>query len=97
MHGYGGNSEDLALMRNELAVVFPDAICLLSESNTNNSNCSIWKMGKNLADEVKRAICDSTASRLSFVGHSMGGLIIRAALPHLADYRNMMMTFVSLS
>ena len=35
--------------------------------------------------------------KLSFVGHSLGGLIIRAALPHLIKYKEQMYTFVTFS
>ena len=35
--------------------------------------------------------------RISFLGHSLGGLIIRAALPHLEEYENKMYTFMTLS
>jgi alpha-beta hydrolase superfamily lysophospholipase len=35
-------------------------------------------------------------SRISFVGHSMGGLIIRACLPYLDKYRDKMHGFVTL-
>lgn len=47
-------------------------------------------MGLNLANEVKEFIemyCPSNSlGRLSFVAHSMGGLITRSALPHLEKY-----------
>lgn len=35
--------------------------------------------------------------RLSFIGHSMGGLIIRAALPYLEQYAPKMHLFMTLS
>lgn len=34
--------------------------------------------------------------RLSFVAHSMGGLVVRAALPHLERYKDLMYTYISL-
>ncbi len=44
-------------------------------------------MGQRLAEEVKRWIKDwcpkDNFTKISFVGHSLGGLLIRAALPHL--------------
>jgi triacylglycerol esterase/lipase EstA (alpha/beta hydrolase family) len=57
-------------------------------------------MGKNLANEVKnflqnRSYLDKT--KISFLGFSMGGIIIRAALPHLSDYKDRMHTFITLS
>ena len=43
-------------------------------------------MGKNLANEIKAFIHNRpflAETRLSFLGFSMGGIIIRAALPYL--------------
>ena len=44
-------------------------------------------MGKRLANEIKKYIDEwcpgKTLGKLSFVGHSMGGIIIRASLPYL--------------
>lgn len=37
------------------------------------------------------------SKRLSFIGHSLGGIIIRAALPHLTEFKNKMYTFMTLS
>ena len=34
--------------------------------------------------------------KLSFVGHSLGGIIIREALKHLQDYKQYMWAYVSL-
>ena len=36
-------------------------------------------------------------NRLSFVGHSLGGLIIRTALPYLEEYAEKMYSYMSLS
>ena len=51
-------------------------------------------MGQKLAEEVKRWIKDwfpkNQFEKLSFIGHSLGGLIIRAALPHLENYKDKM-------
>jgi alpha-beta hydrolase superfamily lysophospholipase len=38
----------------------------------------------------------SSLGRLSFIGHSMGGLIVRAALPHLSKFTSKMFTYLSL-
>lgn len=35
--------------------------------------------------------------RISFIGHSLGGVIIRAALPYLEEFRDSMYTFLTLS
>ena len=55
----------------------------------------------NLSKEVINFItewCPSNSlGRLSFIGHSLGGVIIRAALPHLIKYQDKMFTFLTLS
>lgn len=35
--------------------------------------------------------------RLSFIGHSMGGLIVRAAIPELKQFEDKLYTYMSLS
>lgn len=58
-------------------------------------------MGERLATEVKQYIISfcpaSTVSKISFIGHSLGGIIIRASLPHLSEFSNKFFTFISLS
>jgi alpha-beta hydrolase superfamily lysophospholipase len=57
-------------------------------------------MGKRLANEVINFVhdwCPKTLGRLSFIGHSLGGVIIRSALPFLEKYKNQMYTFFTLS
>lgn len=59
------------------------------------------EMGERLSSEVKQYILSfcpaSCLSKLSFIGHSLGGLIIRAALPHLSEYSGKFFTYISLS
>ena len=58
-------------------------------------------MGERLANEVKQYIqsfCPvSCLARISFIGHSLGGIIIRAALPHLEEFKDKFYTYMSLS
>ncbi len=35
--------------------------------------------------------------RISFIGHSLGGIIIRAAFDYLKEYKSCMHTFITLS
>ena len=57
-------------------------------------------MGQKLADEVHQYIRESCPGsqlgRLTFIGHSLGGLIIRAALPYLEKYKDKMHGFLTL-
>lgn len=47
-------------------------------------------MGERLALEIKRWIKEwcpkDNFSKISFICHSLGGLIVRAALPYLSKY-----------
>ncbi len=61
-------------------------------------------MGYKLAEEVKTIIRiktyyeeSDTIKKISFIGHSLGGIIIRAALPHLKNYSDKFYTFLSLA
>ena len=57
-------------------------------------------MGKNLANEVSTYITNRQYlpdCRLSFLGFSMGGVIIRSALPYLTQFKEKMHTFITLS
>lgn len=62
-------------------------------------------MGMNLSVEVKKFIKEWCLSRdgknlllnkISFIGHSLGGLIIRSALPHLEEYKSFFNGYMSL-
>jgi triacylglycerol esterase/lipase EstA (alpha/beta hydrolase family) len=63
---------------------------LNSTCNEFDTNGDIELMGKNLADEIKiyinRFIDNEKEVIINLVGHSMGGIIARAALPHLQAF-----------
>ena len=107
-HGYNGTSFDMRLFRSYLLLLFgPQVLVLNSTANEEDSETSIATMGSRLALDVRRYImskCPQLAnptdqSRISFVGHSAGSIIIRAALasPLLAVYKAKMHVFLSLS
>lgn len=54
-----------------------------------------------MASEVTNFIFDNcpgnTLGRISFIGHSLGGLIIRSALRFLDEFKDKMYTFLTLS
>merc|ERR1712110_678605 len=101
VHGFQGNSFDMRLIKNNVALLYPDAIFLCSTSNEENTEGDISDMGIRLAQEVVNYICDwcpgTTLGRLSFVAHSLGGLIVRAALPLLHEYYSKMFTLLTFS
>jgi len=59
------------------------------------------EMGERLALEVKKYVTEfcpgNNLAKISFVAFSLGGLIARAAFPHLDHLKNKFYTFVSLS
>merc|ERR1719487_560222 len=101
VHGFQGNSFDMRLMKNNIALQYPKAMFLMSNVNEENTEGDIMEMGQNLATELKGYIRDWCAGpalgRLSFVAHSIGGLIVRSALPLLDEYADKMFTFLTLS
>lgn len=101
VHGFQGSSIDMKLLKNSISMVHPEAIFLLSKSNESQTEGNIEEMGVRLAAEVEEFIdqyCPgSSLGRLSFIAHSMGGLIARASLPYLEKYRKLFFTYMSLS
>jgi len=89
--------------------MLPEAMFLVSTTNENETNSRIERLGLRLSREVTKYIqtylngARKTGSthhnylqKLSFVGHSLGGIIIREALKNLKDYREYFWSFVSL-
>ena len=103
-HGYQGKSGDMMMFRNMLALIHPEFVFLVARSNERNRILIYCRHGCRLAEEVSSFIRERRASagplrRLSFVGHSIGSLIVRAALRHplLEPFMNNLHTFISLS
>lgn len=101
VHGFQGNSYDMKLIRNNLSMLHPEALILCSSSNEENTENDIADMGLKLANEIQTFINETCPSnfigRMSFIGYSLGGVIIRACLPHLEQYADKMFTYFSLS
>jgi Putative serine esterase (DUF676)/Protein FAM135 len=102
VHGFQGNSFDLRLIRNQVALYFSNSILMCSHFNETHTEEDISQMGQRLADEtseyIKEWCLENSLKKVSFIGHSLGGLIIRAALPYLeslAPMLNLFMTFSS--
>ena len=101
VHGFQGRSFDVHLLKHAISLANPEAIILASNSNENNTEGDIFDMGEKLAAEVKAYVQEwlprEKLGKLSFLGHSLGGLIIRTALPHLVDFAEKMHLFLTLS
>jgi hypothetical protein len=101
VHGFQGNQYDLRMFKNHLSYLYPDAEFIMSSCNEHDTYTDIGTMGFNLAKEMDRQIQASMlqVGRISFVGHSLGALLIRAALTTvpMRPYLSKLHTYVSLS
>ncbi|KAL6641845.1 hypothetical protein ACP70R_020026 [Stipagrostis hirtigluma subsp. patula] len=109
VHGFQGHHLDLRLVRNQWLLLDPGADCLMSEANEDKTSGDFKEMGGRLAGEVvaflkkkvdklsKYGGCKEL--KLSFVGHSIGNIIIRSALaePALQPYLKNLYTYMSIS
>lgn len=91
----------MRLLKNNIALLFPEAMFLCSSSNEDFTEGDILEMGVRLAQEVNTYISQycpgSSLGKISFVAHSLGGLIVRACLPYLEDHKEKFHNFFTLS
>ena len=89
----------MRLLKNTIALALPEAVFLPSTSNEGNSDSEIGEMGYRLSQEVLQYIRENCPgnqlARISFIGYSLGGLIVRAALPYLERLKDKFHGFVS--
>uniref|UniRef100_A0AAY4EB33 DUF676 domain-containing protein n=1 Tax=Denticeps clupeoides TaxID=299321 RepID=A0AAY4EB33_9TELE len=103
VHGLDGNSADLRLVKTYLELGLPGARIdfLMSERNQNDTFADFESMTDRLLDEIVQyiQIYNLTVSKISFVGHSLGNLIVRSVLTRsrFKCYLNRLHTFLSLS
>ena len=102
VNGYMGSWMDLMTVKNFIGRKFNQRVgFLLSRANEgDDTKHDIMEMGRRLAKEVVDYIgeyCATDLGRLSFVGFSLGGVIIRAALVHLEWLKDKLFTFLTLS
>lgn len=100
-HGFQGNSFDMRLVKNNISMLHKQTLFLCATSNEDMTDGEIEDMGVRLSEEVRSYIKEwcpgPNLGRLSFIGHSLGGLIIRAALPYLEEYKDKMHLFMTFS
>ena len=101
VHGFEGNSNDMRILKNEIGLINPSIVFLPSAANQEDTGADIISMGKKLATEVKSYIKEWNNGlifkKISFIGHSIGGVIIRAALPNLEEFKDKFWFYISLS
>jgi len=101
VHGYRGTHMDMHVIRSYLFQIYPKLHVFSSRINESMTDNYIGLLGTNLAREVEAFIRDNRIPRsrlkLSFLSHSLGGVIVRAALPFLEDFKDCMHSFISLA
>ncbi|KAG8088778.1 hypothetical protein GUJ93_ZPchr0011g27390 [Zizania palustris] len=109
VHGFQGHHLDLRLIRNQWLLRDPGAECLLSQTNEDRTTGDFKEMGRRLSNEVvaflKRKLDRYSRNggckelKLSFVGHSIGNIIIRSALaePKMQPFLKNLHTYMSIS
>ncbi|KAL1553536.1 protein FAM135B-like protein [Salvia divinorum] len=109
VHGFQGHHLDLRLVRNQWLLIEPKAEFLMSEVNEDKTSGDFREMGQRLAHEVvsfvKKKMDKASRSgvlrtiKLSFVGHSIGNIILRTALTEtiMEPYLRFLHTYVSIS
>ncbi|XP_020822720.1 protein FAM135B isoform X1 [Phascolarctos cinereus] len=103
VHGLDGNSADLRLVKTFIELGLPGGKLdfLMSERNQSDTFADFDTMTDRLLDEIIQHIqlYNLSISRISFIGHSLGNIIIRSVLtrPRFRYYLNKLHTFLSLS
>ncbi|XP_044474605.1 uncharacterized protein LOC123202666 isoform X3 [Mangifera indica] len=109
VHGFQGHHLDLRLIRNQWLLIDPKIEFLMSEVNQERTSGDLREMGLRLAKEViafiKKKMDKVSRSdglrdiKLSFVGHSLGNIILRTALAEgvMEPYLRYLHTYVSIS
>lgn len=109
VHGFQGHHLDLRLVRNQWLMIDPKAEFLMSEVNEDKTSGDFREMGQRLAQEVvsfvKKKMDKASRSgvlrtiKLSFVGHSIGNIILRTALTEsiMEPYLRFLHTYLSVS
>uniref|UniRef100_A0A673ZWA8 Family with sequence similarity 135 member B n=1 Tax=Salmo trutta TaxID=8032 RepID=A0A673ZWA8_SALTR len=103
VHGLDGNSADLRLVKTFIELGLPGSRLdfLMSERNQTDTFADFDTMTDRLLDEIIQHIqlYNLTIGRISFIGHSLGNVIIRSVLtrPRFRCYLIKLHTFLSLS
>jgi pimeloyl-ACP methyl ester carboxylesterase len=99
VHGLGACRLDMEKIKVELKRYFDGKVRVYtSSSNEGRTEGDIDSMGMRLAAEIDYELAKhSNIPKLCLLGHSMGGLIIRSALPRLEKYKQHFHSLITLS
>jgi triacylglycerol esterase/lipase EstA (alpha/beta hydrolase family) len=101
VHGLGGSQTDLLAFKNYISFVNPNSDFIISSKNAaKNSENDINELAENLAKEIHEDMKFHdirSVGKISFIGFSLGGIIIRAALPLISKFKSKFHGFISLA
>ncbi|XP_047110452.1 uncharacterized protein LOC124787677 [Schistocerca piceifrons] len=103
VHGLDGNSADLRLVKTYLELGLPGANLefLMSERNQGDTFSDFDTLTDKLVAEILYHVeaCGLNPAKISFIGHSLGNIIIRSAItrPQMKHLLPRLHTFLSLS
>lgn len=98
-HGLGGSPFDMQNLTSLFRHYFPKVITYNVSQNEDKTAESILSLARRFAAEARGYLAEfpkEAKFEISFVGHSLGGLVIKASLPLLADYAPYFRTYMSL-
>ena len=102
IHGLQGNQFDLRLYRIFLQLALPQVRFefLMAQSNQSDTFCDFNLMTDRLVEEILEFVNDmpTPPSKVSFIGHSLGNIIIRSLVtrPELAGLQQKLHLFLSI-
>jgi hypothetical protein len=99
VHGYQASRQDFQVLKLCLEINFKAKV-FISSANEGRTDDNVEAMGKRLAIELSRYFenIDFTPStRISFIGHSLGGVIIRSALGFIHNINQYLYSYISFS
>ncbi|OMJ90877.1 hypothetical protein SteCoe_6636 [Stentor coeruleus] len=101
VHGFRGSAMDMRKLRNQLSIINKNLTVVCAYSLESKTDGDIRKMGRRLAKEVtlyvREHYMNNSLQKISFIGYSLGGIIIRAALPLLEDLYEKLGFLITLS
>jgi len=93
IHGLDSSYIDMIPLMNEISIVNPNADFILPECMARaNSHAEIQKLAKEVADDIIEKLNEEfnieDVCKISFICHSLGGIVTRAAFPYLLEYKD---------
>ena len=105
LHGFKANPFDMKKVKDLISLTYPHVRCKLIQACYTNSSQSLHYLADTVVNEMlakMKFIKEQTQyniNRISFVAHSLGGLVFRIAMndPRMQEYQHLYHLFLSLN